>query len=374
MSSFLRIVDYNYTTKANVEITASSEDPDFPAANVAHEFRSKVWRSYGYFKVTSTNNKINFKETGGGPELTATVSVGNYSVTTLKLAIKTAMEAASVNARTYTVTQSGTTGKWTIAGSTFLSLLFSTGTDAATSLRDVIGMASNDFTGNTSYTAPKVAIHTEEGIVIDIKSAEEIDTVALVFDPRLGIKLSEGAVVTLQANAADSWDTPLYSTTLTIDNTWSIFTFFVSTVLEYRFWRIKIVDPENANLYVELGKIVLGKSRDIGRCPDNGFELKLVDQSKREVNAYGNEFVDIYPIKRSINFNFNILDYTVKKSIEESYNLVGSRYPIFVMLDPTETLFDKDDFAIYGKFDKDVSFGHIVRNYFKSGLQIVEVF
>lgn len=374
MSTYLRILDYNYPFKENVDIFASSENADFPATNVGHEFRSKVWRSSGYFVVTSSNNKINFKESGGGPELTATVTVGNYGVTTLRAAVKSAMEAVTANARTYTVTQSAVTGKWTIAGSTFLSLLFSTGTNAATSLRDVIGFSSNDFTGSTSYTGPKTAIHTEEGIVIDLQSAEEIDTLALVFDPRAGIKLSNGATVTLQASASNAWTTPLYSQSLTVDNTWSIVTLYLSTAQEYRYWRIKIVDPENANLYVELGTVMLGKARDIGRCPDNGFEVKYLEQSKIERNAYGNEYVDVYPVKRSLAFNFNILDYTVKKSIEESFALVGNREPIFVMLDPTEVLFDKDDFAVYGKYDKDVAFKHIIRNYFSSGINIEEVF
>ena len=374
MSAFLRILDYNYPFKDNVEITASSQNADFPASNVGHEFRAKVWRSSGYFVIDATNNKINFKETGGGPELTATVVVGNYSVTSLALAIKTAMEAASVNARTYTISQSSVSGKWTIAGSTFLSLLFSTGTDSSTSIRVAIGFGINDFTASTSYTGPITAIHTEEGVVFDIQSAEEIDTLGLVFDPRAGIKLSDSAVVTLQGNASDSWVTPLYSQVLTIDNTDSLFTLFLAIPQEHRFWRIKVVDPQNYNLYVELGTVMLGKARDIGRCPDNGFDIKYNDQSKIESNAYGNKFVDIYPQKKVLNINFNIFDYDVKKQIEESFALVGNREPIFVMIDPLETIFDKDDMSIYGKYDKDVSFKHIVRNYFSSGLTIEEVF
>ncbi len=374
MSAFLRILDYNYPFKSNVEITATSEDADNPATNVGHEFRAKVWRSSGYFLITSSNNKINFVETNLGPELTATITVGGYSKADLIAEIKAQMEAASVNARTYTVSQSASSGKWTIAGSVFLSLLFSTGTNAATSIRDVIGMGTNDFTGSTSYIGPKTAIHTEERINIDIKAAEEIDTLAIVFDPRAGIKLSEAAVVTLQGNITANWTAPLFSQVVTVDNTWSVISLYLATAQEYRFWSIKVVDPENANLYVELGTVMLGKARDIGRCPDNGFELKLIDQSKEDKNSYGNTYTDIYPHTKNLNLAFNILDYDVKKSIEECFKLVGIRTPILVMIDPSETLFDKDDLLLYGKFDKDVSFKHIIRNYFSSGLNIKEVF
>lgn len=374
MSAFLRILDFNYPFKSNVEITGSSENPDFPATNIGHEFRAKVWRSSGYFLIDATNNKINFVETNLGPELTATITVGGYSTAALITEIKTQMEAASVNARTYTISQSAASGKWTITGSTFLSLLFSTGTNAATSIRDVIGMGTNDFTGATTYTGPITAIHTEERVTIDIQTAEEIDTLAIIFDPRAGIKLSESAVVTLQGNASADWTAPLYSQVLTVDNTWSVISLYLATAQELRFWSIKIVDPQNSNLYVELGTVMLGKARDIGRCPDNGFELKIIDQSKEDKNSYGNTYADIYPFTKSLNLAFNVLDYDVKKSIEECFKTVGIRTPILVMIDPTEQLFDKDDLLIYGKFDKDVSFKHVIRNYFSSGLAIKEVF
>lgn len=374
MSAFLRILDYNYPFQDTVSITASSQNAEYPATNVGSEFRSKVWRSAGNFTITTSNNKINFKESSGGAELTATVSAGTYSVSTLAAAIKAALEAASVSSRTYTVSHSTTTGKWTITGSTYLDLLFSTGTNAASSFRTVLGFGSTDFTGAVTYTGATVALHTEERLIFDLRTAENIDTIALIFDPTLGIKLSDSAVITVQANSSNSWASPLYSATMTIDNTWSISTLFLSTPESYRFWSIKIVDPANAYLYLEIGTVMLGRSRDIGRCPDNGFEITHLDGSKTETNLYGNKYVDIYPIRKSLKLNFNIFDYIVKKSIEESFSSVGTRIPVLVMIDPTETLFDKDDFTIYGTYDKDVSFKHTIRNYFSSGISIVEVF
>lgn len=374
MSSFLRILDYNYPFKSNVDVSASSSNAEFPSSNLTKTFRSKVWRSSGNYEITSTNNLIDFKESGGGSELTATLTEGRYTASELATHIKSELESASANARTYTVTHSSVTGKFTIQGQVFLSLLFSTGTNAAGSARNVLGYGTNDFTGNTSYTSPSASFHTDEWVLIDLKSAEEIDTFAVVFDPRFGIKLSENAVVTLQANSADSWDTPLYSQALSIDNTWSSIFLYLTAAQEYRFWRLKIVDSQNAYGYIELGTIMLGKSRDIGRCPDNGFTLGIIDQTKIDKNAYGNVYADLYPIKKTLSFDFNIIDYDTKKSIEESYTLAGVHTPILVSLDPNETLFDKDDFLIYGKYDKDIQYKHVVRSYFSTGIQIEEVF
>lgn len=372
MSATFRIVDYNYVSQENVTISASSSNSNFPVSNVAHEFRSKVWRSTGYFVITSSNNKVNFVETNLGPELTATIPVGSYSLSALIAAIKAALEAASVNARTYTVSKSAVTGKWTIAGQTYLELLFSTGTDAATSIRSAIGFGSNDFTGATTYTGPVAALHTEEGVVIDLNTAEEIDTVAIMFDSLAGVKLSDSALIYVQASATNAWTTPGYSQAVTIDNTYSCITLFLDTPQEYRFWRIKIVDPQNAYGYVELGTIVLGKYLSLARCPDNGFDLTWDDASKLSVNDYGNTYVDEYPQVKEMIFNFNILTYDQQKILQEAFRRLGNKKPIFVALDPSETLFDKDHFWIYGRMTDKLISKHIVTSYFQTGIKIRE--
>lgn len=372
MSASFRIVDYNYVALDNVTISASSSNSNFPVSNVAHEFRSKVWRSSGYFVITSSNNKVNFVETNLGPELTATVPVGSYSLSSLIAAVKAALEAASVNARTYTVSKSAVTGRWTIAGQTYLEILFLTGTDAATSMRSVIGFGLNDFTGATTYTGPIAALHTEEGVVIDLNTSEEIDTVAIMFDPLAGVKLSESAMIYVQASATNAWTTPGYSQAVTIDNTYSCITLFLDTPQEYRFWRIKIVDPENAYGYVELGTIVLGKYLSLARCPDNGFDLTWDDASKLSVNDYGNTYVDEYPQVKEMTFNFNILTYAQQKILEAVFRRLGNKKPVFVVLDPSETLFDKDHFWIYGRMTDKLISKHIVSSYFQTGIKIRE--
>lgn len=111
---------------------------------------------YGY-TVLDTNQNIPFKISGGGSELTAIVPTADYTLSTLCAAIKTAMQAADP-AHVYTVTADRTTSsnlqnRVTIAtNGSFLSLLFSSGTTASTSIRTLIGFASTDRTGATTYT------------------------------------------------------------------------------------------------------------------------------------------------------------------------------------------------------------------------------
>lgn len=372
MSASFRIVDYNYASQSNVTISASSEQANFPATNAGREFRSKVWRSNGYYVVTASNNKVNFRETSLGPELTATVAVGNYTLSAFLLAIKSAMDSATVNTRTYTVTRSATSGRFTITGSTYLELLFSTGTDAATSIRTIAGFGINDYTGATTYTGPTAAWHTEEGLVIDLQSAEEIDTFAVLFDFRAGIKLSDAALIYIQGSATDSWTSPGYSQAVTIDNTWPGITLFLDTPQEFRFWRVKVVDPQNAFGYVELGTVVLGKYLSLARCPDNGFDLTWDDGTKTQANDYGNTYADVYPQIKEMSFNFNILTYDQQKILEGIYRRLGNQKPVFVSLDPGEDMFDKDHFYIYGRMSDKFTSKHIVKSYFSSGIKIRE--
>ena len=111
---------------------------------------------YGY-TITASNQYIDFKISGGGSQLTATIANGYYSLTDLMTAISNAMFAADPT-NTYTVTatrtqSSGTQNRVTIATSgAFLSLLFSSGTHNLASIASTIGFAATDRTGATTYT------------------------------------------------------------------------------------------------------------------------------------------------------------------------------------------------------------------------------
>lgn len=108
-------------------------------------------------QVTSLNANLDFKASVLGPELNAVLHVGFYSPQTLCDAIIEAMQAQdSVNTYTATVTRNimgGTQNRITIGTTgTFLSLLFGTGTNFASSMASLAGFNASDYTGSTSYT------------------------------------------------------------------------------------------------------------------------------------------------------------------------------------------------------------------------------
>lgn len=367
----MKLITSNFAVDSVTSISASSENANFPTSNLKHDFRSKTWRSSGTFIVDSSNNKIDFKDSGGGSELTATLTSGTYSVSGLESEVESQM--ASVGASTYTCSYSESTGKWTLSsdGAAF-ELLNSSGTNVGSSLLvNSLGFASTDKTGALSYTGASIAIHTKESVVFDLGSTENITSVALLWPKEDGIRLSSSAVVTVEANATNNWASPAVSQTLTIDNTYEIATYFWNTDQSYRYWRVSLEDPANANLFVDLGVVVLGKSIDIQE-PENGFTFGLTDQSKTQRTPFGHEYTDAYPMVSSIEFSYSLMEYGDIQTLENAFRTNGNQTPVFVTFDSDETVFDKDHFALYGKFQKGFGSEHIIYNLFSSDIRIVE--
>lgn len=102
---------------------------------------------YGH-NVTTSNHKINFDE--GSGELTATITLGAYSLTDFVTAVQTAMNAAGTY--TYTVSVNRSTRIITIATSDGnFSLLASTGSNIASGAWSLMGFDATDVSGSMSY-------------------------------------------------------------------------------------------------------------------------------------------------------------------------------------------------------------------------------
>lgn len=365
----MRLLTKNFTADSATIITASSQNVYFPVSNLKHEFRSKVWRSKGTFIINSTNNKLNFMDTD--TELTATIASGSYSVTGLQSEIKAQLEAVGVGV--YSVLFSEGTGLWTISSDQAeIKLLNSTGTNVSTSILTVLGFSAADFTGGVTYTGSQIAIHTKERIVFDMRTTEELDSVVLMWPKEDGIKLSNSAVVKIEANATDNWSSPSVSQTLTINNDFSLASHYFSTSQTYRYWSITIEDSTNPYLYVELGVCFIGKALAIQE-PENGFNFDIMDRSSVSRTSYGNEYIDEYPKYAILKFEYKYMQYEDVKALELVYQQVGRNKPIFVTLDHTDILFDKDNYAIYGKLGNSLRLSHAIYNLLGTNLILTEI-
>jgi hypothetical protein len=373
MSTF-RFLDDNYAFDSSSAITATSEDINFPVSNMTKHLRSRVWRSSGYFVIGSTNNSIDFLEVALGTEFNATITSGSYTPDELATEIKTQLEA--VGAETYTVTYSAVTGKWTIAtAGSFLSLLWDTGTNEATTIGNTLGFSTaSDSTGSTSYLGGNIAIHTEEAVVFDLQTATQIDSFALLFDPADLSKMTQDVVIKLQASATNSWASPPYEQTLSIDANYDVITLFLASPQTYRYWRVKIVDPKNPYLYVEIAKVILAKATQLTQTPEIGFTDSMVDNALETRNNFGHQYFDDYPIQRQIDFTYSVLTEADVQTLQQMYKRLGKSIPMGIALDTQASLFDKDRFFLYGRFNGDIKVKQNFYTYFDTAFSVKEAF
>ncbi len=367
-----RLIDYNFAQLSATTVTGSSEDTNFPASNLQNPIRRRVWRSTGTFVIPAGGKKIDFKESGGGAELHATVTAGTYTPDTLETEIKTQLEAAG--AETYTVTFSTSTGLWTIStGGAYLSILWSTGVNTATSIGSIIGFDTTaDDTGATSYTGSTIAIHTEESVVFDLQTTESIDSFALLFDAISGNKFTSNVALRIQGNATDSWAAPAVDVALSIDSTYGLASYFWSSNQSYRYWRVKIVDTANPYLYVELSTVVLGKGRTLSALPGRGLNYVRKDRSEIKTTRYGHRYADIYPQIRSVEFSYPGLSETDCATLETAFIRNGFVTPVALAIDPTATAYDKDRFFFYGFFSEPFKMNHVSGTKFSVPISIEE--
>lgn len=374
----MRFLDFNYAIQDNVTLTPSSQKANFPVANLKSNHRNKVFRTDGTFVITTSNQKIDFREVALGPELTATIPVGTYTVAGLTAAAASALDTASANARTYTVSYSLLTGRWTITGQTYLELLFGTGTNVLNSIGPSIGYTAADLTGAITYEAGARAIHTEESIVIDLNTTEKVDSFIFFPNPLEqqfpdGIRISQDAEIRLQANATDTWDAPAVDILLSFDDQFAVATHFFSTSQEYRYWRFKIVDPRNQYLFIEIGNIVLANATQLTDPVANGFSFGQIDTSTRVRNNFGNEYVDQQIVLKSLGVNYQAMLYDDIVTLDRMFKRNGVHTPVTVVLDPDDVCFDKDHFLIYSKFQNNFEQTHLNFNLFNQDLTFQEI-
>jgi hypothetical protein len=352
-------IDLDYLASADV----SSEQAAFPATNAYNaQRRSKVWRSNGYFNVTSSNNTIIFRETNGGSDLTATIAVAEYtSLTAMCAAIKTALEA--VGDSTYTVTNTLADGyKFKIvsngAGGTadFDLMLTNAGFTAAS----ILGFATTtDLTSATlTRTADYLRINTSEWIEWDLGIATNPSSFALIGPRNEPLKFSPSATIKLQANHTDTWTTPPWETTLTYHD-FSLFKTSDAGLADddYRFWRV-LIEDQNPNGYVEVGAFMLGEFFN----PVRGrvqFPLDISQEDRTTVvfSEGGQSYSDIKPKTASYSIKWFGLQKADIEYIEDQWARYGKGVPFFASVDSTETFTtDAERRVIFCSFVNEPSF------------------
>lgn len=343
----LLFADYLDTDQINAN-SVSSQQTNFEDDYLYDGIRrSKVWRSDGYWNITSSNNTIVFEETASTP-LTATIAVSEYtSNTSLYAAIKTALEAAGGS--TYTVSQ-GTGGRLKIlsdlaGGGGIFNLLWT----SDTAFGDLVGFdTASDDTGAAFYEADTLVIHENEWIKWDLGMPSNPKAFVAIGNRNSPIQLTPNGTYILEGNETDVWTSPSYQKTLTYYG--SVIAEIDDTGLhteELRFWRLTLLDAGNTDHYLELSSIYLGDAETMARGAVNfPFGGNYLDRSSEFITDFGNEFVDIKAQTHEYNLQWNGLTKADKEIFDDLMNTVGLFRPFYIQVDADSVLSDTSNYYL----------------------------
>jgi len=214
---------------------------------------------------------------------------------------------------------------------------------------------------------------TSENIVFDMITTEPVNSVVLLWDKVGGIKISSAATITIEANPVNVWTSPALSQAMTINEDWSVSSYYPTSDQNYRYWRIVIEDPGNAYGYVHLSNIIIGKGIDIQNA-DKGFTLQNSDMSKVVTNDNGERIVVKNALKfKQLKMNFRILDKDDSELIAIAFERNGMTVPVYVTMDEKDLAQDKDQNAVYGYFAPKLKISHVNYDIFRTGLVVGEI-
>lgn len=252
--SNIRFYDSNLWDGMNTaNLIVSTEKPYWPGTHTIHRWPTRAWRSnydindlsLGRFVITAANQNLYFDE--GGGTLTATMTIGTYTRDTLMVELKTRMDAAG--GQIYTWTYVANYFVVTAPGNFVLEL-----TGVANPIWDTLGWTSGVDTANlTTHTAEEVRIHTSESLRVDFGADIDVYAIFIICN-----NLTAGGYINVQTSD-DNWttleiDQQLDRSSLTDHKYCLIFTGAAS----YRYWGIEVVDPQNTDGYIEVGRVWIG--------------------------------------------------------------------------------------------------------------------
>jgi hypothetical protein len=196
---------------------------------------------------------------------------------------------------------------------------------------------------------------TSENVVFELDAAAEFDSIGIV-----NHNFTDDAVITIQANATDSWGAPSFEQVLTTWNEYIMFCFFDSTT-SYKFWRLLIADTTNTDGFIEIGYISLGNSLYQAHISPTQ-EMTNNTNSQVEFSTSTNQpFGDPRPNYNNINIEIRMSN-NQRKLYDTMFNYCKNCKPVIVGVWEEDFDFEPAYYAVIGsnkltkKKDKDALF------------------
>ncbi len=365
----LRFMNNNYMERS---FTYSSQQTSFPATNATNTSRSRVWKPAGNFEITATNNILYIND---GTNKTITLTVANYTYSTLASHIQTQLNASSSN---WTCTYNNTTTyKFTINRTSGTAVLRKSQTTNA--VWDTIGFVGTTDTSSVPFVADEQRNHTSEWVKCDVGVSQQATFAGILSGIDELFTLSETATVKCQANNIDFWDSPPVDITIAVGDTSALKFIDEDNTATYRFWRIKIIDrlnylgPEGLKFaYIYVGDHTTITTSNMAR----GFTKELSDPSLLLQSETGALFFETRPRYMTIQGAvIQLLSGSEQRDIEQLFYDLGVRSPFFVSIDPgLEVSASLEELTRFVIMVRPPTFEHVIRNYYNISFEMREAF
>ena len=216
---------------------------------------------------------------------------------------------------------------------------------------------------NEYFYIDDLALYAWEWIKTDIGSAEDVKSVFI-----LGYNITSGAIIKIQGNSSDDWSSPPVDETMTFGDV--IYKLF-DTEVNYQYWRIAILDINNPDGYIEIGRVQVGPSLELGDIITAEFPITYERSDLVQFSITGQVFADKGYMHRLWTFALPHLNGTEKGQIDIVFDNVGRHTPLILI--PYE-----DDISgqgiYYVVFNDNISYNHIFKDIWNCNIAFREVF
>jgi len=357
--------------------TYSSQQAAFPASNVYHPSRSKVWRPTGSFELVSTvNNYIYFYD---GSSHTAIATPGSYTGDELAAEIQTAMNAVPASSGAWVVTFDSDTYKFSFTNIFLVGL--ETGETAA-AIWDTIGFVS--VSGSPAISVQPIVsdeprFNSFDWVKYDTGVPQVVTFVAVLWGIDKALPLSQNAEIRIQLNNIDDWTAPPVDRLVPITDQGAFLFLDDLDDTSYRFGRLTVKDPYNylGPAGLEIANVYIGDDQTMDATNiATGFTQTLLDPSQTLQSEDGAIFVEIRP--RYSQFSSCRIMYARGEEVEALRQLfydLGVRTPFYLSIDPkTQVSGDLGELTRYVINTRSPTFQHIIRDYYTISFDLREAF
>lgn len=366
----IRFMQNNFAKLTNAQIEYSSELPSFPFTNSTNPFRSRVWKTSGFFEIVLDSNDKLYINDGSDKTITLT---GSFTTPALFASyLQTQLNAASSG---WTVSYSSTTFSFQISRTSSATLRLSQTTNA---VWDTIGFTTTTDLVGTSFDADQQRNHTEERVTFDLGYNATINFFAMIGPLDELFSISADATITLMASNLNLWDNPPLSVNISVTSKGAMRFLDDLGDTGYRFWRVRVVDrlAIAGPTAMSIGVLYLGDYLTLSnRNISVGFGTDTIDPSTITESESGALHFDTRTkYTKFSSASIGLLDRDDKDNLKQMFDVLGKTTPFFVSIDPTLCISNGlDEFTKYVIFGSEPSFNHVIRDIFSMTLEFREV-